>query len=342
MDDKRTTVRDVAKEANVSITTVSRFLNQDYGSMSEATKLRIAKAVQKLGYNNPRAKSRRCVALVLPNVRDPFFAGMVEAVERKLESMGISMQLCLTEDSFEKEEKIIRSLIWPDITGLLYMSTVTAKENCYEILKTACKPFVVMDSYLSEYNAPAMVFSNGVYGMYEATKYLVEMGHRDIAYLSGIRYGMFEHHRYQGYVNAMLDSGLKVNTELVRFGSYEVEAGLQAFESLRTSNKHFTAIICENDQLAAGVYKGCLRAGLKIPEDISVVGYNNSNISTMLEPPLTTVDQQLDVIVEYAVDMLVKQLGDKPIIDRTIRVPPRVVLRSSVADINASADQGEI
>ena len=331
MDDKRTTVRDVAKEANVSITTVSRFLNQDYGSMSEATKLRIAKAVQKLGYNNPRAKSRRCVALVLPNVRDPFFAGMVEAVERKLESMGISMQLCLTEDSFEKEEKIIRSLIWPDITGLLYMSTVTAKENCYEILKTACKPFVVMDSYLSEYNAPAMVFSNGVYGMYEATKYLVEMGHRDIAYLSGIRYGMFEHHRYQGYVNAMLDSGLKVNTELVRFGSYEVEAGLQAFESLRTSDKHFTAIICENDQLAAGVYKGCLRAGLKIPEDISIIGSDGYALGAISRPQFDSVAHSISELVELAISRLIEIAEKKNQTPRQIILRPYIIERNSVA-----------
>lgn len=339
MDDRRTTIRDVAKEAEVSITTVSRYLNQDYAYMSEATKQRIGNAVARLGYNNPRVKSRRCIALVLPNLRDPFFAQVASGFSTQLESMGISMQLCLTEDCFEKEERIIRRLLSPEICGVLYMSTVVAKDNCYDLLKAAEKPFVVLDSYLSEYNAPAMVFSNGVYGMYEVTGYLLENGHRDIAYLSGIRCGMFEQHRYQGYVNALLNAGMEVNPRLIRFGSFEVEDGLRGFEELYGSGEHFTAIICENDQLAAGVYKGCHRAGLRIPEDISVVGYNNSCISTMLEPALTTVDQCLDELVEIAVDMLLKQLSDKPLLDRTIRVPPKLILRGSVAVTGSGTSQ---
>lgn len=333
MDDKRTTIRDVAREAEVSITTVSRFLNRDYASMSETTKLRISKAVSKLGYNNPRSKGRRCVALVIPSISDPFFAQTAEAVSEQLESVGISMQLCLTGDLFDKEERIIRRLLTPEITGIIYMSTVTTSENCYDMLKAEGKPFVVLDSYLSEYNAPAMVYSNGVYGMYEVTGYLLENGHRDIAYLSGIRYGMFEHYRYQGYVNALLNAGLEVNPRLTRFVSFGVDDGLRAFEELYSSGEHFTAVICESDQLAAGVYKGCHRANLSIPGDISVVGYNNSNISTLLEPALTTVDQCLDILAENAVDMLIKQLNDRPIVDRTIRVPAKLILRNSVANI---------
>ena len=100
----------------------------------------------------------------------------MEPITAKLDAIGVSLQLCLTEDSFENEECIIRRLASSDITGVVYMSTVTTKENCYDILKAAGKPFVVLDSYLSEYNAPAMVFSNGVYGMYEATGYLIEKG----------------------------------------------------------------------------------------------------------------------------------------------------------------------
>lgn len=341
MDEKRATIRDVAREAEVSITTVSRFLNQDFASMSEATKQRIAKAVSKLGYNNPRTKSRRCVALVIPGLGDAFFAHTVEAVSAQLESLGVSLQLCLTEDSYEKEEKIIRWLISSDVTGIIYMSTVTRSDNCYDMLKAAGKPFVVMDSYLSEYNAPALVFSNGVFGMYEMTGYLLKKGHCDIAYLSGMRYGMFEHYRYQGYINALLDAGIEPNPRLTRFVSFGVEEGLEGFEDLLASGARFTAIICENDQLAAGVYKGCRRAGLNIPEDMSVVGYNNSNICTLLEPALTTVDQDLDTLAEIAVDMLVKQINDRPIADRTIRVPPKMVIRDSVADISRSSASPE-
>lgn len=330
MSDKKPTVRELAKEAGVSIATVSRFLNQDYSAMSESTRLRLTETVERMGYVNPRSKTDRTVAMVLPSIGDPFFSSTVEAVTDALAEKGFSTLLCLTHDSFEQEQKCIRKLLSPAISGIVYMSTVTTKENCYDLLKTAEKPFVVLDSYLSEYNAAAFVFSNGVYAMYQVTEYLLEQGHREIAYLSGMRYGMFEHYRYQGHINALLAANMKVNPHLVRFVGFDVEDGLNGFMQLYEAGEKFTAIICESDLLAAGVYKGCKRVGLSIPDDISVVGYNNSFVSTLLEPALTTVDQQTDVLAENAVQMLEKQMRGEIITERLLRIPSRLVLRDSV------------
>lgn len=298
--------------------------------MSDTTKQRISETVEKMGYIHPRARQDRTVALVIPNISDPFFAATVESVSAALDHAGYAMQLCLTHDSMEQEERCIKKLLSPGISGIVYMSTVTSKENCYDILKNAEKPFVVLDSYLSEYNASAFVFSNGVYAMYEVTQYLLEQGHREIAYLSGIRYGMFEHFRYQGHVNGLLNAGIEVNPHLVRFVGFDIEDGLAGFLDLYQSGETFTAIICENDLLAAGVYKGCSRVGLRVPEDLSVVGFNNSIISTLLEPALTTVDQQVDLLAEYAVQMLEKQMRGENLVDRTKRFPSKMVLRDSV------------
>ena len=264
MREKRPTVRDIAQDAGVSIATVSRFLNQDYSAMSDATKRRINEVVTERGYVNQKARAERTVAVVIPTLTDPFFAMTVETVSDDLTAAGFSVQLCLTHDSLEEEQRIIRSLLIPAVAGIVYMSTVTSKENCYEMLKAKGKPFVVLDSYLSEYNVPALAFSNGVYGMYNVTKSLLELGHRRIAYLSGLRYGMFENHRYQGYVNALLDAGIAVNPKLARFLGFSMADGISAFRDLRASGEAFTAVICESDQLAAGVYRVCAQEGVSI------------------------------------------------------------------------------
>lgn len=334
MSEKRPTVRDLAKEAGVSIATVSRFLNQDHSSMSDVTRQRLAEVVNDMGYVNPRARPDPTVGLVLPNITDPFFAATVESVSTALEGAGYVVQLCLTYDSMEKEERCIQKLLSPGISGIVYMSTVMSKDNCNDSLKAARKPFVVLDSYLSEYNAPAFVFSNGVYAMYEATEHLLHQGHRDIGYLSGIRYGMFEHHRYQGHVNCLLDAGIEVNPRLVRFVGFDVADGLAGFQDLYQSGERFTAIICESDLLAAGVYKGCYRAGLRVPDDLSVVGFNNSLVSTLLEPALTSVDQQMDLLAETAVQMLQKQIHGENLVNRTERIPSKLVLRESVKNLS--------
>lgn len=342
MREKRPTVRDIARDAGVSIATVSRFLNQDYSSMSDATKQRLHEVVAESGYVNLKARSSRMAAIVIPNITDPFFAMTVESITAQLEKAGFSVQLCLTHDSVEQEERSIRSLLTPAVSGIVYMSTVTSKENCYELLKAEGKPFVVLDSYLSEYNVPALVFSNGVYGMYEVTKYLLEAGHRNIAYLSGLRYGMFETYRYQGYVNAQLDSGLAVNPKLVRFVGFSLEEGMAGFQDLRASGEDFSAIICESDQMAAGVYKACRQAGLSIPEDLSVVGYNNSTIAAMLEPPLSSVDQQTDLLAERAVRLLQQQIQGETLTDRVQKIAPRFVIRNSVRNLTTGSGKDSI
>lgn len=305
--------------------------------MSDATKQRIHDAVIENGYVNTRMKAKRTVAIVIPSILDPFFAMMVESLSRNLEQAGFCVQLCLTHDSIENEQRIIQSLLIPTISGIIYMSTVTSKDNCYEMLKKAGKPFVVLDSYLSEYNVPAMAFSNGVYAMYEVTKYLLESGHRNIAYLSGLRQGMFENNRYQGYVQAQLDWGLAVNPALVKFVGFSVEDGMNGFRELQESGEVFSAVICESDQMAAGVYKLCHRSGISIPEDLSVVGFNNSVIASLLEPALTSVDQQLDLLTKQAVEMLNQQIAGENLTDRVKKIPSRLVIRNSVRSLTGDS-----
>ena len=338
--EKRPTVRELAKETGVSIATVSRFLNQDYRAMSAATRQRIQEAVERSGYVYTKNREQGMVGVVLPNLTDPFFAQILSALAPVLDQAGLSMQLCLTQDSLDQERRCIRRLLGPEISGILYMSTVSSEENCFDLLKEAGKPFVVLDSYLSEYNAPALAFSNGVYGMYAVTQYLLQAGHEKIAYLSGLRAGMFEHYRYQGYVNGLLDSGHQVNPNLVRFTGFGIQDGMESFQDLLDSGEQFTAVICESDQMAAGVYKVCYQNRIAIPDQLSVVGYNNSLVAQLVEPPLTSVDQRVDLLTAEAVEMLQKQIRGEQLSERVKKITPQLVFRASVKEL-AQRDPGK-
>lgn len=334
MASSKYTVRDLARDAGVSIATVSRYINQDYTSMSESTRKKLDELAEKNGYVNAKLKSPANIAVVIPDITDPFFAQIVEAVEKCSETYNYNVQLCLSQESFEREKQYIKKLIQQNVQGIVYMSTVNEEKNCYDMLKDAGKPFVVLDSYLSEYNVPALVFSNGVWGMYEATKHLIENGHTQIAYISGLRFHMFEHYRYQGYVNALLDSGLAVNPNLVKFVGFGMLDGVKCFRELMESKNKFTAVICENDVLAMGVYKVCAQMGLGIPEDLSIIGYNNTILSECAQPAMTSVDQHVDDMIQTAVDLLMKQIHNEPITDKIIRIAPSLVKRDSVKKIN--------
>lgn len=333
MASSKYTVRDLARDAGVSITTVSRYLNHDYSSMSESTRKKISELAEKKGYVNNKVKTTAAaetIAVVIPDITDPFFAQIVEEVEKCSDAYGYNVQLCLSAESFQREEKYIKKLIQQNVSGIVYMSTVNEEKNCFGILKESGMPFVVLDSYLSEYNVPALVFSNGVWGMYEATKYLIENGHTQIAYISGLRFHMFEHYRYQGYVNALLNSGLAVNPDLVKFVGFSMEDGMKCFEELLDCGQEFSAIVCENDVLAMGVYRVCAGKGIRIPEDLSIIGYNNTILASSIQPALTSVDQHVNEMVHKAIELLMMQIRGEPIVDKIIRIAPSLVTRESV------------
>lgn len=334
MGNKKVTVRDLAQESGFSVATVSRYLNGDFGSMSLETRNILEGIVRDSGYVMKKEKTvGNVIGLVVPNVADPYFGMVIEAIHRTVKTRGFILQLGVADDSFENERQAINEMLDPSVAGILYMSTVTSKENCFDLLKSKGKPFVVFDSYLSELNVPAMVFCNGVYGMYEATRYLVDNGHREIAYLSGLRNGLFEHCRYQGYVNGLLSMGITVNPNLVRFVDFSLESGEQAFDELMDRNEQFTAILCESDLLAAGVYRSCGKRNIRIPDQLSVVGYNNSVVSQLLNPQMTSVDQNLDQMADEALTMLVRQIHGEVLIDHVKMVPSSLIKRESVRSV---------
>lgn len=330
----KTSVRDIAKEANVSITTVSRYLNNDYRSMSETTRQRIGEVIKKREYvYKPKKKTNRRIGIVLPDLANPFFAQMANALEYAAGELNLDVQLALSHNDYQKERSHVERMVNNQIAGLIYMSTVSSQENCYGYLTEQKIPFVVLDSYLDEYSVPAAVYVDGKKAVYEISKHLIRCGHRSIAYISGLKYSSFGHDRYQGYTNALLEAGIRVDPELVRFCGFEAANGAESFLSLYQSSIPFTAVICENDMIAFGVANECSKMGIRIPDDLSVTGFDNTYMAAYFSPPLTSVEQHVGRQAEKAMELLLCQIKREPLQEKIVLIEPTLVMRKSVKDI---------
>lgn len=331
------TIREIAKEAGVSITTVSKLINGEEISISKDTRERVLETVKKYNYvGNTGAKRKKSsseknqIAIVIPELKQMFFAEILEQVEKYCDESGNNLIVCSSRNDFEREKQHIADLIKMGIKGIVYMSVSSTTENCYEDLKKAKIPFVVLDSNLIEYNVPAIAFVDGENGMYSAAKYLIECGHQDIAYITGVRHAKFNNSRHQGYVRALLESGLPVNPQLTAFGNYTYESGGEKAAWLLEHRVEFTALLCENDLIAIGAMRKLEEHGLRVPDDISIIGFDDIYINEMIRPQLTSVNQNLHVIAKEAVDMLIR-LADGEVLDNTVvKVTPRLILRNSV------------
>lgn len=328
-------IREIAQQAQVSTTTVTRFLKGNYGSMSEATRQRIEAIVEESGYEYHRKKKNTDrIGLILPDITNPFFAQMVSSLEYAASAHGLELVLGITNDNFEKETELVHRYSSGSIDGIIYMSTVSAPDNCYAYLKEMNIPFVAMDSYLqNEDSVPASVCVDGYRAMYELTMHLIDYGHRDIAYISELKYSSFKHNRYTGHTNALLESGITVNPELVKFCGFGPDNGAESFLSLRDAGVQFTAVICENDMIAFGVADECRKLGLRIPDDLSLTGFDNTVMAQYYNPPLTSVNQHLGQQADNAIDMLLRMLRGETFEGKHVNVQPTLVLRESVKKI---------
>lgn len=169
--------------------------------------------------------------------------------------------------------------------------------------------------------------------MYDITNYLIENGHRDIAYISGISYDTFNHNRYLGYSKALLDAGIAVDPKVIKFGSFTFNSGRECMRVLLEGKRAFTAVVCENDIIAAGALDAMKELGVTVPDEISITGFDNSLVAEITTPKLTSVEQPLRDIARKAVELLIAQVNNQEIENRIIAYAPRIVVRNSVINL---------
>ena len=320
---------------------VSRFLNRKL-ELPEESASRIRTAIQELDYRpdatarNLTRGSTQVLGLVVPDVRNPFFAALAEAVEGAAHSSGYRVLLCNSGDDLDRELGYLDLLGHRMVDGLLLLSN-HANESSIADAVNRYRNVVVLDEDIPATNVPK-VFAHNEVGGWLATRHLLERGHTRIAHVGGPE-GLFSaEQRQSGFLRAMREAGVAVEPELVLHGPYTYAFGQDAYRRLEAAG--MTAAFSASDYVAVGMLNAASRAGRSVPHDLSIVGFDDMFFAGMLQPPLTTIHQPVEALARAGVQFLLDTLTAR---SDTVPAPAvmdvELVVRGSVSDLTHSASQ---
>lgn len=328
------TVSDVAKLAGVSESTVSRAIN-DKPDISAKTKEHVLKVAKDTGYapnllaRGLRSRKTKTIGVVITDISNPFFGTVVRGIEDVLQKKQHSIILCNTDEKYQREEESIKVLIEKRVDGLL-ITPVGEKNLDILRLKRYGIPFVLVGRRINLPEIPYVVNDDEL-GGFLATQYLINKGHRRIFYISGPLHISSASERLAGYKRALVQHGQEVNERLVRIITPRMDAAYKLMKRLLLKKRDFTAIFTFSDFVALGVMRALHERGLAIPEDVAVVGFDDVEVSSTLEVPLTTVHLSKYRLGKKAAEILLTQLlptksGNFPL---QIVIKPKLVVRKS-------------
>ncbi|MGV8027197.1 MAG: LacI family DNA-binding transcriptional regulator [Anaerolineaceae bacterium] len=304
-------IQDVAKRANVSITTVSHIINQTRYVSDELTD-RVKKAMEELDYHpnslarGLRSGKTKTIGLVVPDISNQFFAEISRKIEDNGFEHGYSVILCNTDDDPHKEKSYIDVLLAKKVEGIVFISTVVESNNLEKTLEIGV-PIVLVDRDINEINSDIVLVDNSV-GGFEATKYLIELGHRRIGCIGGPSPITPSAQRVAGYKRALQEAGIPVDPELIISGDFRYESGNKTMRALLSLPQPPTAVFASNDMMALGAIQAVNDQGMKIPDDISVIGFDNIPFSQTISPTLTTMAQPIHEMADLVVDLLIDKI----------------------------------
>lgn len=331
---KRATVRDVAKAAKVSVATVSRWLN---GSMKlpEPTAERIRRAIEKLRYE-PNLHARRLsrgktdtLALVVPDIADPFFAALAGAVEAAADSSGFGLILCASLNRPAREVDYIGWVYRNHVDGLLFATNHPDDGTLLAAINRQAG-VVLLDEDVAGVNAPK-VFCDNVQGGHDATAHLIAAGHRRIGFIGGAKGVMSAVERSTGYGRALRSAGVLRDQALVHFGGYTAEHGRASMLKLLDLAEPPTAIVASSDQIAIGALDILRERGIAVPGALSIVAYDDVAPFRFFSPALTAIHQPVANMGRRGVEMLVGHLQNPAREVVAERLPVQLMQRGSVA-----------
>ena len=329
---KPVTIEDIARHAGVSPSTVSRVL---IGSkrVAEAKRARVLAAIEQHQYR-PNAVARglvrgrsMMVGVLVQDIGSPFFARMVDGVEQGLDRGAYRPMLTTTHWRTENQADEVRSLqllLERRVDGVIVLGGHIADEDLRAIATQI--PLVVVARRIPGLESQCVYIDNEG-GAYRATRYLLGLGHTRIAHIAGTAGHPDATDRLAGYRRALADAGLAIDERLIVDGQFEEESGVAGVEELLTRGERFTAIFAANDQTAYGAMLALFNHGYRIPQDVSLVGFDDQFLSAYTLPPLTTVRQPSIEMGRAAAEGLVRLLeGKEPMLPR---FPTDLVIRKS-------------
>ena len=306
----RITMDEIAKLAGVSKATVSRVLNDSECGVGEQTRVRVKKIAEELGYSVEQTEKKknvsftRYIALILPDITNPFFADLAKSVEQSLRRKGYSLVLANTDFSEDNEAAQIRELMVKRLEGILLVpSGIRAREE-HDLPRRYQIPMVLMDRKLEGISDIPGVYSNNEYASVISCEHLIRKGARDIVFISGPLNVSTSIERFEGYKAVLAQHSIPFRPEMCRHGSYTVESGYNAVLKLERSGISYSAILAANDLMALGALKAVREFGYRVPEDVQIIGFDNIEFSQYCEPSLSTMQQPTFDMGAKAVELL--------------------------------------
>lgn len=334
----RVTIRDVAKRAGCSISTVSLVLNNKTEKFTAETRERIFKAAAELGYRPNQlavslVKQRSLtLGLVVPDIGNQFFSKLAKEIEAICQEHGFDIILCNTNNDPHIESARIALLLDKSVDGLLLcMASGASFADEAEQIKQISKrhiPYCIIDRHYEGVGTYVVAVDHHL-GAKLATQALVNAGHRRIACVTGPAHLEDSQARLNGYKDVLAEAGIPYDEALIFQGDYSWQKGCAAAKPLLDAQA--TAIFAFNDLSAIGLISGLRALGRKIPQDISVVGYDDSDYAQIYDIPLTTIHQPIDLLGQEAFKLVLEQIEDRAKPQAQILIPPYLSERASVA-----------
>jgi LacI family transcriptional regulator len=315
--------------------TVSRVIN-DAGYVRPETRARVNAAIAELGYmpnilaRQLRSKRTKTIALVMTDISNPFFTTIARGVEDTARASGYAVMFCSTYESQAEEDAYVRVLIQRRIDGVLLVPAAGTGESL-RLLQEHLMPVVVLDRHVKSANVDE-VRGDSEAGAYSAVRHLIDLGHRRIAVLTGPSGVSSSSDRVAGYERALLEEHLGGEDELIAYGEFNETSGFEMMREILALNPPPTAVFAANNFIAFGAVRALREAGLSIPEDMSIVVFDDLPPGWVLDPSLTVISQPAYEIGRQAAELMLARLaGDSPAGARTVVLPTELIVRRSTA-----------
>lgn len=330
------TLKDIAKILKLSPSTVSRAL-RDHPDISSATKKRVISLANQLDYQpnsiaqSLTTKRTKTIGVIVPEIKQPFFAAVINGIEESAFKAGYTIIVCQSNESYKREVVYTRLLVSHRVAGLLVsLSKETDDFDHFKVLQQREIPMVFFDRVNDEIKASKVVVDD-YHGAEAVVSHMIERGYKRIAHLAGPENLSLCRLRRKGYIDTLLKYGLPIENELIVSVGLDNSDGVIGFRKLLTLTKRPDAIFAVNDPVATGAFTAIKAYGLKIPQQMALAGFSNTFMTSLLDPPLTTVEQPSYEIGKTALELLMEQIngGTKPWTDELKILETNLVVRGS-------------
>jgi LacI family repressor for deo operon, udp, cdd, tsx, nupC, and nupG len=322
---------DVAKLANVSPATVSRVLSNPE-LVSKETRQKVLDVINQVNYKPHivarqfRTKETKIILVVVPDITSAFFSKVLRGIEHVAVNNGYQVILGDTENDIEREKEYINLLLQKQADGMVLLTARLNKTNLEEISEHF--PMVLACEYMDGLNVPTVSIDN-ISSARKATEHLIKLGHTKIAHITGPINVILSRDRMRGYQQAMMSHELDIDSAYIQEGDFSFESGYNQTLKLLALENPPTAVFAFNDEMAMGAIKAAKDSGLKAPEDLAVVGFDNVKMSSVIEPNLTTINQPKYEIGKKAMELLLKIINGESINKKKFVMKDELIIRES-------------